>query len=81
MMDFVEVWSFVKENGTATAAGVAFVYGLYSRKLRWGWDYNELQDKCDRSEQKVEKLIGAALRNAGATQLALELVEAKGKAE
>ncbi len=75
-MGFTEVWEFIKQTGVP-GIGFLFLYFLYSKRIRWGWDYDELELKVARLEENNDRLMNSALKNAGIAQIVLKAAEDK----
>lgn len=75
-MGFVDVWDFVKQGGVPGLIAL-FLYALYMQKVRWGWEYDKLEQKFEKLEANNDRLINSGLKNAGIAQLLLQAAEDK----
>lgn len=80
-MTFVQIWDFIQTTGVL---GGAFLLGwaLWTKRLRFGWSYDELKDQCEKTEAKYERLekerealLMTALSNAGIANVLLQSAE------
>lgn len=86
-MTLLQIWDFIQTSGVL---GGAFLIGwfLYTKRLRFGWSYDELsaelKERCEKAEAKNDKLererealLMTALSNAGIANVLLQSAEAQ----
>ncbi len=82
-MTFAQIWDFIQTSGVL---GGTFLLGwaLWTKRLRFGWSYDELSERCEKTEAKYERLererealLMTALSNAGIANVLLKSAEAQ----